>query len=152
MKLPKPDHVPIVGGREVTMACVYVFGSKAGPVKVAACLRLRAHVASLKRDHDGDLVGLFWVPDLPLAKRVAARAGIVLRERCVSGDWFSAPASTAVAALRTAGTVERVPLMTNRDYRKICRSPAARRDLACDNLMRRSGSTGMNTRLDFDGL
>lgn len=145
VKLPKTGHVPVIGRCEVVLACVYVIGAGPSPVKVGACLDLNRHLDELQRAshcllkvHDA-----CWLPDLRLAKRVAAGAHTLMRAtgKHIRGEWFDVPPKRAAAWLAESARSLDIPLMSNDRYRSICASPAERRDNEFSNFLRSVGIT-----------
>jgi hypothetical protein len=141
VKLPKPGHVPIIGRREETMACVYVIGlvSAPEPVKISACVNLVDRFDEAKRSNIADikLHTVYWLGDLASANRVLA--GVLEQLRPVRGQVFNVTAAIADRALQDSAKRLNIPLMPNEKYLKICIGPAGRRDNKIENVRRSIG-------------
>jgi hypothetical protein len=162
-KLPKPGHVPVIGRREVVLACVYVIGPDNGdsatPLKIGACADLARYFKTLQGAHWNDLRlhDAFWVPDYSVANRVAAGAHSFMRKDGlhIRGEWFAVSAKTAAHWIKESARGQElpgnrrrgerkalsVPLLTNDQYRKICQSPKQLRENEFTNFLRSCGIT-----------
>jgi len=142
-KLPKPGHAPIVGRRKETFACVYVIEAGANHVKVGACIDILRHLDELQRASPCLLWvrDLYWLPDLNLAKRVAAGAHNLMRidDAHIRGEWFDVPSKTASAWVAQAARALNIPLISNAEYLAQCRSPSELHQNKIDNFERAVG-------------
>jgi T5orf172 domain-containing protein len=158
VKLPKPDHYPVVGGRvEYPYSCAYVIGmaSSRKPVQIGYCRNYQRRFKELQRAQPAEikLHNIYWVPDLALAKRLVVAVRTALRDRQDAG-WLDVTAPAASRELRAASQRSHIPLLTNQEYRRLCK-PAARirreTELAeADKLLRRL-DTYMGNRLIEQG-
>jgi hypothetical protein len=146
VKLPKPDHVPIIGRREETFACLYVVavvGCTPERVRIGACDKPDQQLEKLKKENIAaiELRSVHWAADLRIAQRVLAEARYFLRDHRDHGDVFKVKAVIADRVLRESAKKLNIPLMTEAEYKRICRGPRERRENAIDNHLRAVGMT-----------
>ena len=139
--------IPIIGGKEEDLSCVYLVGSNAfSGIYMDVCWGRNAMTRfnDLQEANFFDLTILdaFWFPDIHLARRVRTEAMSQLYPR--KGNWLALVNSKEIGKeLNNAASRLRIPLMSNREYKKICAGPKERRDNEIKAFVKKYGFMGV---------
>lgn len=142
-KLPKHNSIPVVGGQAETFACVYVMGA-AGFTSVARlgyCLDPSQRLAVVSQNTFCDIYisSLFWLPDVHAAGRIVRTAREMLGDQLIRGEWFDRTPEDMEETVKAAAQKCHVPMLSNHQYRKLCRSPEQRRNIALGSSLKSVG-------------
>ncbi len=129
IRLPKYQHVvPVIDGRPVTLACVYIAApiDAQSSVKIGTAVDLKRHWTDLQRRYRDEFdLGLFhvaWFPSRGIAARVCADVHRMVRKanKFRGSDWCDVPIKWAWNAIGVATRNIGANMLTHEQYLAIC--------------------------------